>query len=444
MSGAVKPKLLFLAHLLPWPLEGGGQIKSYHTLHQLSSYFDITMLAFIRGEAERQNVVPLQPLCRGGINTVLLQRSRWRDLAACIRAAGTGGSLLIERDASAAMGSAVRAALTSSQFAAVHVDHLQMMSFVPSPDDPLLEGTRVILDQHNVEHHILQRIAQIGQGTSLPLRWTARWDLPRLRRFEQAACRRADRILVVSKEDASLVTELLGKEAAAEKIRITPIGVDTEYFMPGNGNTNVGRHINAALAKPLRGPILTVGTMYWPPNIDSVQWFCGKILPLVRKDLPEVRFQIVGAKPTPQVRNLGAVQPEVVSVTGTVPDVRPYMAACGVFVVPLRAGSGMRVKILQAMAMGLPIVSTSLGAEGIAVIQGQNILLADTDDDFAEAVTLILTYPALADRLGRAARELAVRQYSWGVAGQELLHVYHEEIGAPAPGPPMHEETAAT
>lgn len=437
MSAPAKPKLLFLAHLLPWPLEGGGQIKSYHALRLLASHFDITLLAFIRRADETQNSPPLQPLCTGGLQTVLLPHSRGCDLIAAARAMGGGGSLLIARDSSPAMRAAVRAVLASNRFAAIHVDHLQMMAFVPPSGDPFLTGTQIVLDQHNIEHDLLRQLAAQGQGTSPLLRRMARWDLPRLRRFEQAACRRADRVLVVSPVDAAAIAEMIGKEAAAGKVRVTPIGVDTDYFAPAEIDPGT-----ILPPKPQR-QILSVGTMYWPPNVDAAQWFCAEILPLIRQDLPNAVFRIVGAKPTQSVQALAAAQPNVVTVTGRVPDIRPYMGACDVFVVPLRVGSGMRVKILSAMAMGLPIVSTTLGAKGIAVAPGENILLADTAADFAAAAGRILTEPALAERLGRAARDLAVRQYSWRVVGQKLLRAY-EEIGVLDVVSQPSEEAAST
>jgi glycosyltransferase involved in cell wall biosynthesis len=437
---AAKPKLLFLAHLLPWPLEGGGQIKSYHTLRLLASHFDITLLAFVRQKTEHRDVIALQPLCVGGIQTVLLSHRRWRDLLAIVRSAISGTSLLIARDQSLAMASAVRTILSAHRFAAFHVDHLQMMPFVPPPNDPLLENTKVILDQHNVEHHLLRTIAEIEQGMPPLIKRVARWDLLRLHRFERSACQRADQILAVSQEDANAFAEMLGD---ASKISITPIGVDTDYFSPtsqaqetktrpllvppgGRMASEVTPHRQGLSAPVLNSanPILSVGTMYWPPNVDAAQWFCTEILPLIHQRLPGTRFQIVGAKPTKSVKALADAQPELVTVTGTVPDVRPSMAACGVFVVPLRAGSGMRVKILNAMAMGIPIVSTTLGAEGIDITEGENILLADTPTHFSEAVLQILTDRSLADRLGQAARMLALEKYSWDIVGQRLLQAY--------------------
>ncbi|MBC8102955.1 MAG: glycosyltransferase [Cytophagales bacterium] len=415
-SPLAKPKLLFLAYLLPWPLEGGGQIKSYQTLRLLAERFDITLLALIRTRAEAEHAAPLAPLCAGGLTTFLLPRGRGRDLVAMLRAAATGQPLRIARDAAPAMSAAVRAALETEPFAAVHADHLTMLSFVPPPGDPLLSGVKIVLDQHNVEHRIVQHLARGDGGVSPLLRAVARWEGPRLRRFEQAACRRADLVLAVSEKDAGVFAELLRGTGAAATVRVTPIGVDSGYFAPRNSPSRVS---------PM---ILTVGTMYWPPNVAGVRWFCAEILPLIRRQAPDACFQIVGTKPTPAVRALARTGQGCIRVTGTVPDVRPFMADCGVFVVPLRAGSGMRVKILNALAMGLPVVSTTLGAEGIAVTDRENILLADTPEAFAAAVIRVLADRALAARLGAGGRALAVRSYDWKVAGQCLLRAYEELI----------------
>jgi glycosyltransferase involved in cell wall biosynthesis len=406
-----RPRLLFLAHLLPWPLEGGGQIKSYHTLRLLSSRYDITLLALLRRAEEVENVEPLRPLCAGGVETVLLAPAYRRSLSALSSSwRRPNEPLLLRRDDAADMHAAVRRDLAGANCAAIHVDHLQMMCFVPegrSSDDP-----PVILDQHNVEYRIPERLAA-APGTPPLLRALARREAPRLRRAEQAACRRADRVLAVSEQDAAAFTDLIGHDRA-DRVRVTPIGVDTDTFSPQP-------HARRPGEKPT---ILTVGTMYWPPNVEGVLWFHAEVLPAIRRFTPSgVRFVIAGARPNASVRALAGTD---VEVTGTVPDVRPLMAGCDVFVAPLRAGSGVRVKILNALAMGLPIVSTTVGAEGIDVTDGQDILLADDPNAFAQAVVRVLREPDLAARLRTAARELAVRRYAWDVVGESLLRVYDE------------------
>jgi polysaccharide biosynthesis protein PslH len=415
VTGA-RPKILFLAHLLPWPLEGGGQIKSYHTLRLLALHYDVTLLAFIRSEQERANIAPLEPLCAGGVHVLPLQRGKVRDTRIAVASLLQGKSFLVSRDDSAAMRVSVLR-MASGEYAAVHVDHLQMAQFLPDKMMP-----RVVLDNHNIEHRIPKRIAETAGGNPL-VRWYARMEWPRLRAFEQAACRRADLVLAVSEEDVEGLRALVPDRA--DRVKAVPIGVDTDYF-------------SVALRKPDAKTLLSIGTMYWPPNVDSMLYFHSEIWPKVKARVPEARLNIVGARPTAAIRALGEADPAI-TVTGSVPDVRPYGADCGAFIVPLRSGSGMRVKILNALAMGLPVVSTGVGSEGIEVTDGENILLADTPDAFADATVRLLTEPDLGDRLGAAGRRLMEERYAWDVTGHALLAAYdgllagRQAIGAAAP-----------
>lgn len=397
-----RASVLFLAHLLPWPLTGGGQIKSYHTLRTLSQRYDVTVLAFIRRADEAQNSAPLDPFCREA-RTVLLRRSRLRDAGAALSALAAGRSFLIARDDAPAMRRAVGETLHGRRFDAIHVDHLQMAQFVPEDF-----GGRVVLDHHNIEHRIPQRMAETS-GNPL-VRAFAAQEWPRLRHFELAACRRVDRVLVVSDEDKSGLIALAPE--LESRVETVPIGVDTNYFGV------VKRKANSKT-------LLSIGTMYWPPNVDSMLYFCREILPAIKRQMPEAHLNIVGAKPTPAIQSLAD---ETITVTGSVPDVRPWAEDCGAFVVPLRAGSGMRVKILNALAMGLPVVSTTVGAEGIAVTDNENILLADGPDAFAAATVRVLGDGALAARIAAGGRRLMAERYAWDRVGERLLDVYERIV----------------
>lgn len=401
-----KPRLLFLAHLLPWPLDGGGQIKSYHTLRILAGAFDITLLSFVRpGDDVPTALAALDPLCAGGIQIVPLGRTRFSNAWAALYALLSGRSFLVLRDNARAMHDAVKAALASHSYAVLHADHLPMMSFVP----PDTGQTCVVLDNHNIEHRIIQRIAETP-GTRPATRFYASREWPKLRAFERAACCRADTVLTVSDEDAhglqSLDTALVGK------IMSVPIGVDTAYFAP------------MPQKERAENTLLSIGTLFWPPNVDGAQWFCQNVLPIIKEAVPDVRLHLVGARPGKEIHALAQNDPDHVRVFGSVPDVRPF-AECGAFVVPLRSGSGMRVKILNAFAMRLPVVSTTLGAEGIAHAQnGEHLLLADTPQEFADACVRLLQDRAFAARLAQSGRDLAESVYSWDAIGKRLLSVY--------------------
>jgi polysaccharide biosynthesis protein PslH len=398
-----RPKILFLAHLLPWPLEGGGQIKSYHTLRILASEYEVTLLAFIRSEKERESIAALEPLCAGGVHVVPLPRGKVRDMRIAASSLLRGKSFLVARDDSWDMRLTLFRLLSEESYV-VHVDHLQMAQFL---DEEVKET--VVLDNHNVEHRIPKRIAETEGGSAL-VRWYARTEWPRLRAFEQSACRRADLVLTVSEEDAEGLRTLVPDRA--EQIKAVPIGVDTDYF-------------SVVERKPDSRTLLSIGTMYWPPNVDSLLYFHSEIWPKIKTRVSEARLNIVGARPTAAIRALGETDPAI-TVTGSVPDVRPHGADCGVFIVPLRSGSGMRVKILNALAMGLPVVSTTVGAEGIDITDGEDILLADTPEEFAGATVRLLTEPGLGMRLGAAGRRLMEERYSWDVTGRALLTAYRE------------------
>lgn len=409
MSERPRARILFLAHLLPWPLEGGGQIKSYHTLQALATEYEITLLAFTRREAEEtaENLISLKALCAGGVRTIRLPRSRMQDLACAMTSLGSGRSFVIQRDRVPEMHSAVREALQRGWYDAVHVDHLHMAAFLPAPNE--CDGVKIVLDQHNVEHSIVRQIAE-SPGGNPALRRFAQGEWPKLRDFERSACLRADRVLAVSRSDRAALAAL--DPAIGAKTTMTPIGVDLEYW-------------HSAERSGKARDLLTIGTLYWPPNVEGIRWFHAEIWPRIRAVFPAARLNIVGARPSRAVRALGMSDPAV-TVTGTVPDVRPYARTCGVFVAPLRSGSGIRVKILNALAMGLPVVSTTIGAEGIDVVDGIHLLIADTPADFADAVRCLLEDPALAARLGAAGRKRMEQLYSREAVGQVLLRVYSD------------------
>jgi glycosyltransferase involved in cell wall biosynthesis len=197
---------------------------------------------------------------------------------------------------------------------------------------------------------------------------------------------------------------------AQKEISVIPIAVDTDVQLP-------------MMRQPEAGHILHLGTMYWPPNIDAVQWFVEQVYPLVRAERSGVVFDVVGARPPRSLLDLNQAGQNI-NVTGYVADPLAYLQQAGVFVVPLRAGGGMRVKILEALAQGLPVVSTSLGCEGIAVEDGRHLLIADTPADFARAVLRVLADRTLADELGRQGRAFMVSQYDYRVACRPLDAIY--------------------
>jgi glycosyltransferase involved in cell wall biosynthesis len=204
------------------------------------------------------------------------------------------------------------------------------------------------------------------------------------------------------------------------RVEVAPNGVDTHAFRP--------------LPAPEGPPALVfVGNMSYPPCVDAMVWFCSEILPLIRAQRPGVEMWIVGINPAPEVRRL---EGDGVHVTGRVPDVTPYYERSGVSVVPIRAGGGTRLKILEAMALGRPVVSTTIGAEGLDIMDGNHVLLADDPRQFAEKTLQLLSDAELYRRLAADGRALAVNRYDWDVIARDLLRVFSDVAAISQPASP--------
>jgi len=257
----------------------------------------------------------------------------------------------------------------------------------------------VVLFEHNVEYLIWQRLCALESSRWKRALFELEWR--KLRAREADACRLADLTIAVSEDDRRRL------EAVAPGIRATsiPTGVDTNYFTP-----------NGCTERPDR--LVFSGSMDWHPNEDAVLHFADAILPRIRAEIPGVTLTVVGRNPTARLREI-ALRAEII-VTGTVEDVRPSIAEAAVYVVPLRAGGGTRLKIFEALAMAKPVVSTTVGAEGLALEPGRHFVAADDPRDFADAVVGLLRDPQRRNALGQAGRDLVEAHYSWPTVVREF------------------------
>ncbi len=391
-------KVLFLAHLFPLPLDSGGKIKSYHTLRALADEHELHVVAFVRTAQERELIDELAPLC-AGLDVVELERSKMRGLLDAAASLAARRSFIVGRDYRADMAQVVKTAMDRFAPDVVHIDHLQMAQFVDFQAAPA-----TVLDHHNVESMIIRRIAKSSK--SIPMRMYAGIEWPKLQAYELDICRRCDVVVTVSEEDKSTLQSM---DSSLSNVYSVPIGVDVNYFQPvqrDRGSLN----------------ILSVGTMHWPPNVESMHYFYREVFPTVRQIVPGCTLTIAGQRPVQSILDLQS-DPSV-TVTGYVDDVRDISKNCGVFIVPLKSGSGVRVKILNALAMGLPVVSTSLGAEGLDVESGKHLLIADSPDDFARKVAEVLENPELGDMLGENGRARVCERYSWDIVGRQWRELY--------------------
>ena len=250
-----------------------------------------------------------------------------------------------------------------------------------------------VMFEHNVEFLLRKRKHEMEKQ---PLkRFILAMDWKKTRMIEAMACRSYDHVLTVSKEDKQTLVD----EFAIDQISVVPTGVDTDFFHPTDLPSQPGK-------------LVFVGSMDWDPNEDGMLWFLREVYPKIRRAVPYISLSIVGRNPSSKLRAIAAREPAV-EITGRVPDVRPYLSAAEVVVVPLRVGGGTRIKIPEAMAMAKPIVSTRIGAEGLPFHNGREIRIADLPEDFARAVVELLNNDSARASMGAAARTRVSTKHSW-------------------------------
>lgn len=402
--------MLVLTQVLPFPLDAGPKVRAYHVLSWLAERADTHLVSFVRADDPPSAIEHLRSIC-ASVVTVPIRRSRLSDAAHLLSALATGRSFIIERDEVRAMRIALHDLTRRHAFDAVHADQLWMARYAHDLRVPIK-----VLDNHNAVFRVFERLAVHEPSRSK--RWLWRREARQIARYEAQQAAVFDRTLFVSAEDrqAVMASATAGQaRRIAERSRVIPICVDPLAVVPV-----------PSVPDPRR--ITMLGTMFWPPNSEGALWFAESVLPRVLAAIPEAVFTVIGKHPPGILRSLPDRFGSAVSIEGYVADVAPYLAETAAFVVPLLSGGGMRVKILDAWSWGVPVVSTRLGAEGIDVRPGEDALLADTPDSFADACIRLLTDVDLRVRLGRAGRAAVEDRYSAARVYTDLDAVYGQVL----------------
>jgi sugar transferase (PEP-CTERM/EpsH1 system associated) len=264
-----------------------------------------------------------------------------------------------------------------------------------------------VLFTHNVEAVIWKRHYQVARN---PLWKAISWREWRTMQAAERKClRQADHVLAVSESDRDFFTQYID----SAKLSVIPTGADTEYFKPGG--------------EEAPDSLVFTGSMDWLPNQDAIFYFVKEILPLIRRQVPQISLCVVGRKPSSRLQDLAASEPNM-QLTGWVDDVRPFLARSAVCIVPLRIGGGTRLKIFEAMSMAKAVVSTSIGAEGLPVRPGEHLLLADDPAKFSESTVALLRDPARRRQMGLSARKLVEENYSWVRVTKKFADVLSEVV----------------
>lgn len=385
-------RVLVVTETVPYPLDSGGRIKTYHTLEILTRAHEVRLHAFIRDQSQRGHQAALEAL---GVPTTLhlVRRSVPREAWFAARSVA-GAPYSVGRHFDRAVMAALEATVREWSPDLVYCDHLSMAEYARRLPVPF------VYDAHNVEYAILQRFA--GTRRDPLSRAAAAVEWRRVRDYEAEVCRQSRLVFVVSDVDGAELARLAG---TAVRFCAVPIAVDAR--VPA---------VETLTGAPA---LMFLGGLHWPPNADALLTFVRESWPRVRAAYPAATLTSIG-------RDDSAVAAECraapgVRLTGWVPEIDSFVAQSRVLVVPMRAGSGMRVKILEAMARGVPVVSTTVGCEGIDVEPGRHLLVADDPAAFADAVIRVLQDDTLAETLRHEARRLVLERYDVPAVSARVL-----------------------
>jgi sugar transferase (PEP-CTERM/EpsH1 system associated) len=384
---AAKPDLLLLVHRIPYPPNKGDKIRSYNLLKHLATKYKVHLATFVDDADDWQHVPAVEALCASS-HFVKLDPRKGKLRGAMGLATGKSLSLEYYRDAD--MKRWVARTMRERGIARVMTFCSVMAQY--AEDFP---AARRVIDFCDVDS---DKWRQYAEKKKWPMSWVYAHEARSLLDYERKVAGAFDASLFVSAPEAELFRTLAPESGA--KIGHFSNGVDTEYFSPLRAYDNPYAAGEQAL-------VFTGAMDYWP-NVDAVKWFAEHVLPRVRASVPNARFYIVGSRPAPEVL---ALANESIVVTGTVPDVRPYLAHCVAAVAPLRIARGIQNKVLEAMAMGRPVVASQQAFEGIEAAPGRELIVADTPEQHADSVISLLRTPDTA--MGQAARASVERRYSW-------------------------------
>jgi glycosyltransferase involved in cell wall biosynthesis len=401
-------KLLFVTPYLPSPPTFGGAMRLHGLMRDLSREHEVSVVSLVDPREDTSEKARATAVYCRRVTTVPNRRQgSSRGLKRLLQFGSMLSPNSYEQVAyyERAMQGAVDRALARESYDVVQFECSQMAVYAkPGAQHGVKNGPIYCLDEHNVEYDVVRRTAEAEVGPFRRAYSAVNWR--KLKREERAAWRAFEGSVLTSARDETMLRE----DEPGARTAVVPNGVDVDAFSRGDW----AREPNQ---------VLFFGALNYYPNIDALQFFLREVWPLVLRERASARLRIIGHKPPPW---LASWADPTVEMVGFVDDVRPHIARASVVLAPLRIGGGTRLKVLEAMSLATAVVSTSLGAEGLDVQAGENILLADDARSFAGAVVRILGDASFGERLGVAARKLVVERYSWHASTQRLLAFYEE------------------
>ena len=402
VADEINMRVLIITNVIPYPPISGGALRVYNLLRRIAKRHDVWLATHLHTPDEAEGIPHLREFCQEVVTGLLNRKHPIAHLPGLLRYALAGWPLELKFLHSKELEQKLRHILSKVDFNIVHIKESDLGLYLQTI--PPYAQCKRILTFFDIDFSQIYRIATLKQR--LIKKWRS-WLFSRMmHRWEPRYAERFDRCITVSDIDRQLLM------TANKRLRVDviPNGVDTQLYQP----------LRYEDASP---NLLFIGAMDFLPSIDAAVYFCRDILPRIKQKVSEIEIWIVGRDPVHEVMQLDG---NGVHVTGRVADVLPYYRKSSVCVVPLRAGGGTRLKILEAMALGRPVVSTSIGCEGLDVDDGEHLLIADSSEQFAEKTVRLLTDKTLYEHITTNARKLVVSRYDWDGIAEQLMQIYTE------------------
>lgn len=384
----------------PYPPKSGGKVRIFNLIKEISKYHDVYLLSL--ASKDELDFVPIMLKYCKQVEVVPFQHNSFSRLIRWVRIFSnlfTQVPLEVAAKESTEMKKKVKE-ITNDDFDVIQVEWLQMAHYLPFD---LLKNTPLILVEHDVAYVPLKRRSSTETGI---LKYIMTRECYKMKKYEREICHKFSKIIAMSEIDKERLLELNENL----DVSVVPNGVDTHYISP-------------EIDQEDSGSLLFIGWMKHYPNRDAMIFFLKEVFPLIIKEIPSIKVYIVGQHAPQELLTLAKSNPNIIC-TGYVEDVREYLHKCTVYICPLRIGGGTRLKILEAMAAGIPIVSTTVGAEGLSVKQGENILLSDSPEMFAKETIRLLNNLELRNKLVKNARNFVEQNYDWEMIAKKQMAIY--------------------
>jgi sugar transferase (PEP-CTERM/EpsH1 system associated) len=395
-------RILVLTAKAIFPLHGGAEIRNFSLLKEASRRHEIYSLSFVNQGGEKEHESGVAPFCKRVEIITLPPRPRMKRAAHALNSwAGSGRPFILTEYQSGAMSRALARIVREEKIDVIHAHCLHVGQYVEERGNAAF-----VYDAHNLEHVLWARFARVQKPL---MRAFVNNQIPKFRKWERYVGLHSEKVVMLSEDDRN---EFL-KVVPESDVATIPNGADVEYFQP---QPDTAVEANS---------IIYFAHFGWPPQDDGALHLHNDIMPLVRREIPEAHLYLVGRTPPPAIQRLAGTH---VTVTGMVPDIRDYIARAAVVALPLRIGSGQKHRIFQSLAMEKPVVTTSIGAEGIALEHDVNALLSNDPAQIARHIVELLQDPARRARIGRAGRQLVLDRYEWSANYRLLDRVFEEAV----------------